>query len=256
MDNKQFNEIMREYAKSEKSPSNKAFSKLVREERKTSKNSGKQHRIVFACAAILTVIVLTLSITLPIVLNKKDSGEVETPQTTYCTTDDLSFRLEDSIDVLKNVYGVNAMYPTFDADITSVLLVSSSKYQGLNGCKINYVAIGDVYLEVDFIAIKRDYIVNTYSHYHDLDKQVEWHDMAVKYDLTYDEESGVYINTVYFLDNDYNYYIRTESDDEISAIDLLDLMFVKYYKHIVLFRYQSVLLNISYVDEKTINYCI
>lgn len=227
MDNKEFNEIMHEYVKTEKSPSNNALSKLVREERKTSKNSGKQRRAVFACAAILTVIVLTLSITLPIVLNKKDSGEVETPQTTYCTTDDLSFSLEDSIDVLKNVYGVNAMYPTFDADITSVLLVSSSKYQGLNGCKINYVAIGDVYLEVDFIAIKRDYIVNTYSHYHDFDKKAEWRDIAVKYELTYDEEIEVYINTVYFSDNDYNYYIRTESDDEISAIDLLDLMFVK-----------------------------
>lgn len=225
MDNKEFNEIMHEYAKSEKSPSNKALSKLVREDRKTSKNSRKQRGAVFACAAILTVIVLTLSITLPIVLNKKDSGDGETPQTTYCTTEDLSFNLEDSIDVLKNVYGVNAIYPTFDANITAISSITSTKYQDLRGCRIYYDASDKSYLLVDFVAIKKDYIVNTYSHYHDLDKQVEWHNMAVKYDLTYDEEIETYINTVYFSDNDYNYYIRTESDDEISATELLELLY-------------------------------
>ena len=127
MDNKEFNEIMNEYVKSEKSSSDKALSKLVREERKASQNSRKHRWAVFACAAIMTVIVLTLSITLPIVLNKNDFGEDETPQTTYCTTEDLDFRFEDSIDDLKKVYGVNAIYPTFDVNITAISSITSTK---------------------------------------------------------------------------------------------------------------------------------
>lgn len=227
MDNKEFNEIMNEYVKSEKSSSDKALSKLVREERKASQNSRKHRWAVFACAAIMTVIVLTLSITLPIVLNKNDFGEDETPQTTYCTTEDLDFRFEDSIDDLKKVYGVNAIYPTFDVNITAISSITSTKYQGLKGCRIYYDASDESYFLVDFVAINKDYIVSTYAHYHDFSEQEEWRDMAVKFDSTYDEEIVAYINTVYFSDSDYNYYIRTESDDEISAIDLLDLMFVK-----------------------------
>lgn len=227
MDNKEFNEIMNEYVKSEKSSSDKALSKLVREERKASQNSRKHRWAVFACAAIMTVIVLTLSITLPIVLNKNDFGEDETPQTTYCTTEDLDFRFEDSIDDLKKVYGVNAIYPTFDVNITAISSITSTKYQGLKGCRIYYDASDESYFLVDFVAINKDYIVSTYAHYHDFSEQAEWRDMAVKFDSTYYEEIVAYINTVYFSDSDYNYYIRTESDDEISAIDLLDLMFVK-----------------------------
>ncbi len=227
MDNKKFNEIMREYAKSEKSSSSKALSKLEREEKRTRKSSSKHRGFVFACTAMMTAIVLMLCITLPIVLNKKSSGDGETPQTTYCTTGDLSFSFEDSIDVLKNVYGVNAIYPTFEANITAISSITSNNYQGLKGCKIFYEMSDDSYFIVEFVAINKDYIVNTYAHYHDLGEQAEWRDMTVKFDLTYDEEIVAYINTVYFSDSNYNYYIRTESDEEISAIDLLDLMFVR-----------------------------
>ena len=84
-----------------------------------------------------------------------------------------------------------------------------------------------MYLLVDFVAIKSDYVVNTYSQYHDLNQQVEWKDTIVKYDSTYDEEIESFISIAFFTDNKYNYYIRIESDDEISITELLDLMFVK-----------------------------
>ena len=225
MDDKKFNEIMHEYAKSEKSSSDKAFSKLEMEERKTSKIGRKQRGFVIACAAMMAVIVLTLCITLPIVLNKKSSGNDEAHQTTYCDDGDLLLNIEDGIDVLRDVYGVNATLPTFDAEITGVISITSKKYQGLKGCKINYAVSAEQYFVVDFVAIKNDYIVDSYSHYHDLDKQVEWRDTVVKYDSIYDEEIFTYINTVFFADDDYFYYIKTESDDEVSIIDLLNLMY-------------------------------
>lgn len=227
MDDKKFNEIMHEYAKSEKSSSNKAFSKLEMEERKTSKIGRKQRGFVIACAAMMAVIVLTLCITLPIVLNKKGSDGGEAPQTTYCDVDDLTLNIEENVDVLRDVYGVNATLPTFDAKIASVLSITSKKYQGLKGCKINYEVSVEPYFLVDFVAIKNDYIVDSYSHYHDLEKQVEWSGTVVKYDSIYDEEIFTYINTVFFADDEYFYYIKTESDDEVSIIDLLNLMYAE-----------------------------
>lgn len=227
MDNKKFNEIMHEYAKSEKSSSSKALSKLKREGKRIRKSINKHRGFAFACTAMMAIIVLTLCITLPIVLNKKSSGVDEAPQTTYCAADDLILSFVNSIDDLKNEYGINVLYPSFDENITAVSLITSEKYQGLKGCKINYEYFDDMYLLVDFVAIKSDYVVNTYSQYHDLNQQVEWKDTIVKYDSTYDEEIESFISIAFFTDNKYNYYIRIESDDEISITELLDLMFVK-----------------------------
>lgn len=218
---------MHEYAKSEKSSSSKALSKLKREGKRIRKSSNKHRGFAFACTAMMAIIVLTLCITLPIVLNKKSSGVDEAPQTTYCAADDLILSFVNSIDDLKNEYGINVLYPSFDENITAVSLITSEKYQGLKGCKINYEYFDDMYLLVDFVAIKSDYVVNTYSQYHDLNQQVEWKDTIVKYDSTYDEEIESFISIAFFTDNKYNYYIRIESDDEISITELLDLMFVK-----------------------------
>lgn len=225
MEDKKFNEILQDYAQSEKTSSDRAFAKLKRENARVPKK--KQFKPLFLYAATLTLIIVTLCVALPLAFQKQNSlpqGGEDT--TTYFNDNEVTFNVEENLLILKQKYEITAMFPFFDEESASIFSITAQNHKTLKGAQIGFVVDADHFLKVKFVTIPKEFMLKSYKEYLELPQQTNWRDYAVKSSVEYKEKEKSYLTKLYFVDDKYNYFLSVESDNQTSVTEILKMLYV------------------------------
>lgn len=216
MDNKELYEILQDYAVSTRNDKEIVFKKLNRSQKRVKQN---RHKPQYIFAGLMCTIVLVLSIALPIALVDTTQNN---NQTTYCSTDDLIFNSEESLDILINDYKINAKYPSYEAVMISS--ISAQNSSAFKGALLGYLIFDDTMLDIDLAIVPKTHILQIYEDYFIMQNTIAWDEYEVKFSVekTTDFE---YKLQIYFTDDKYDYFVTSKSDIEIEPHILLNLLY-------------------------------
>jgi len=227
MEDKELYEILHKYAEETRGDKDDDLKKLhekqrLQEESRTSKTK-KKFRPQYIFAVAMCMIVIVLCITLPITLIDKSN----VPQQTFCSSEDIAYNIEDSIDVLVNEYHIYAKYPTYNTDEDNISISSISSYSdsNLHGALLSYVVEEDNLLFIDLAIVPKTHIIESYEDYFEFPNNTNWDGKKVVFIKVYNEETEMFDMQIYFADEKYDYFVTVESDGEMNAIDVLNLLY-------------------------------
>lgn len=223
MDDKRFDEIMREYVDSAKRPKSVALKKLNTEGFNKESKRRPAIRLRTATVSVLCVLIIFLSIVLPMQARVRDR---------YIQYYGLPFGhlIVDGIDGIKAVFGDNALYVTARGMSNDYYLITET------GGKDFFAAVVGVdatrywdrltfkMLEKDFKDPLKQMIVGNLSHY---EGALDWRNYDVSYLSTKvsEEEEYRFINYFYLQDESYEYYLSVTTYEELSAEELLNTIY-------------------------------
>lgn len=219
MEDKELYEILKKYAESTRSDKEVAFKKLNEKPKEEVKQcTQKKFKPRYAFAIAMSLIVIVLCVTLPITLTDKPQDMAPT----FCETAEIFYNGEQSIDVLKNNYNIDAYYPSYTED--AVLSISSRKDSSLRGAFLGY-SIEENIVFIDFVIIPKTHILQMYEDYFDLPNVQQWDEYEIKSLKEYNAETERYDLQIYFSDSKYDYFVTANSDSEVGATELLDILY-------------------------------
>lgn len=230
MDDKELYEILKSSAddiKRDKDNALKKLSKVSQNEVKRSKLSVKP-RYILEIAVCLIAIALCIALPTTLADSTISANQPQAPQPAYCYSDDLSYNLEDGISTLKDKYGINAFYPTYeteDPDFMNCMFVSSRKDDTLKGASLGYVIDDDKYIDISLTIIPKTHIIDFFESYFELPNEQQWREFNVKYSQSPNDITEFYDTKIYYADSKYDYFVKVESDVVISATELLDILY-------------------------------
>lgn len=223
MDDKRFDEIMREYVDSAKRPKSVALSKLNTEGFNKESKRKPTLRLRTATVSVLCVMLIFLSVALPMQARGRDK---------YIQYYGLPFGhlIVDGIDGIKAVFGDNALYVTARGMSNDYYLITET------GGKDFFAAVVGVdatrywdrltfkMFEKDFKDPLKQMIVGNVRHY---ERVFDWRDYDVSYLSTNvsEEEEHRFINYFYLQDESYEYYLSVTTYEELSAEELLNTIY-------------------------------
>ena len=225
MEDKELYEILQKYADDTRGNKDTAFKKLNQKSQEEVKLSRKRFKPQYIFAMAVCVIAIVLSIALPITLKDKPQGVAEP---IYCTVTEIEYRVEDSISTIIDKYNINAYYPTYviDADSMAILSIISNKEDSLHGVRISYVLEEEQLIFIDLTIIPKTHILRQYEKYPSLQEQQKWQEYDIRFFVEYNSRRKMYDMKIYFTDNNgYDYFVDVESDEEIEATDILNILY-------------------------------
>ena len=222
MDDKELNEILQEYAKSTQLDKDIAFKKLNEKpqpEKRTKKRFKPQYVLSIVAVCVIAVVLCTV---LPLTLTN-DSPQNIGP--TYCVNEDIDFREEENISDLINKYNINAIYPDAEYEGTTYSSLISKTDSNFAGAKIVYIIDEEALIFIDFVIIPKNYILEDYEHYFDLEDEQKWRGYDLKYSKEDCDDMLFYGMQIYFTDGKYDYFLDVNSDGNLGATELLNMIY-------------------------------
>ncbi len=224
MDDKRFDEIMREYVDSAKRPKSVALKKLNTEDFEKSGKQKPAFRVKTATVSVLCMLLIFLSVALPM---RAKSG-----QTRYIQYYGMPFGhlIVDGIDGIKAVFGENALYVTAKGMTNDYYLITETRGNDFFGAEVGVNAtrywdrLSFKMLEKDYNDPLKQMIVGSVRHF---EGTLKWRNYDVSYLSTRIDEEDEYrfINYFYLQDSNYEYYLSVSTYEEISAEELLNTIY-------------------------------
>lgn len=227
MEGKELYEILQKYAEETRGDKDEDLKKLHEKQREQdavrNTRTKKKFKPQYIFATALCMIVIVLCIALPITLT--DNTQEVKP--TYCNNGDISYNNEGSIDILLNEYHIYADYPTYITDNDSMSICSISSYSDskLHGALLGYVIEEDVLMFIDLAIVPKTHILQPYEDYFAMPNKSNWKEREIRFINELNEETQMYCMQIYFSEGKYDYFVKVESDCEIDAIDILNLLY-------------------------------
>lgn len=217
MNDKEFDEIMHKYVESTKLDKDIAFKKLKNNSESIKKTRMKYNPKI-AFAAMLCTIIVVLSITLPLTLIKDNQNVAK-----YYSSEDITFNIVENENVLVNEYDIKMYFPRVKADVVYTILSNSDGI--LNGALLQYYIYNIKVLNVEFMALSKNCILQKYDSYFNHTDVQKWNNFELKYISLYNTNTFYYNINIYFTDGSYNYFLTVESEEDLQPKEILDFLY-------------------------------
>ena len=224
MDNKELDEILQEYARSTQMDKEIAFKKLNEKpqpEKRPKKHFKPQYVLSIVSVFVIAVVLCTV---LPLTLtNNDDSPQNNGP--TFCVNKDIDYRKVDDIFVLKNEYNIDAYYPNNEFGGTTYSSLTLKTDSSFAGARIEYSIFDENLIFIELVIIPKNYILEDYEHYFDLEDEQKWRGYNLKYSKEDCNDMLFYGMQIYFTDGKYDYFLDVNSDGNLGAAELLNMIY-------------------------------
>ncbi|MDE7329252.1 MAG: hypothetical protein K2N57_05865 [Clostridia bacterium] len=236
MKDDRFNELMEKYVDSTKRGKDTDLQKL----RNRSADRIKVHKsipkYVLATCTILLVVIVSLSVALPILLNKEGAPQDEpqdepqdvpqdVPQYFYCENSQIELIEISDIDEINNKYNFYGLLPSIEC-IESYMFVMTYKENNQDFGLFIEMSIFDEYFDdIKLNVVKEPYIVAQLQKFDNLTDSVKWRDTTVRYSINDENNDSYYSYAMTFTIDNYNYFINFESYSEMSVTKALDMIY-------------------------------
>lgn len=220
MKDDKFNKLMEQYVDSTKRGQETDLLKLKGRE---EKQRGRQRNpiLVWATCAIILTMVISLSIALPIVLNKENEPEV-----LYCDVLNIDKTVVEEFSELNDKYKFNCMLPSISfIDEPYIYLMSEKSKEEKFGAFIEVSVFDEHFDGITFNVIKKPYELNQLQYFKFFTDKTEWGEIAVVYKIGDDDYDGYYNYDIAFSIDNYNYFITFQSYSIMTATQVLDYIY-------------------------------
>lgn len=220
MKDDKFNKLMERYVDSTKCGQESDLLKLKNREEKPKVRQRRPILIWMTCAVILAV-VLSLSIALPIALNKEKE-----PETLYCDALNIDKTIVEEFSELNDKYDFNCMLPKISLiDEPYIYLMSEKSKEEKFGVFIE-VSVWDEHFDgITFNVIKKPYELNQLQYFKYFTDKTVWNGIEVIYKISDDNYDGYYKYDITFTIGEYKYFITFESYCIMTATQALDYIY-------------------------------
>lgn len=217
MDDKEFNEIMNNYAKSTSKGTEVDLVKL-----KTS-NTGKKrsYKFVWAGVAAVLVIALICGIAIPLSLQTKEQGT-----NFYFSEGEYMENVNfDNLEEL-NDYGLNVMMPTIECIASGGILKKNNLNNEIGGALVELTVFDEDFDTINIIFFKSNYTFGGAQLYDICDRQITWNGIQIDYfkqqsDLS--EDCVKYM--VKFNAGNFNYYLDFTTYNDVELNIIMDMIY-------------------------------
>ena len=224
MKDDKFNSLMEKYVDSTKRGADADLRKFKNASQERVKTRRAMPKYAWAACAAILVVVISLSIALPIVLNKDVDKEGE-PKYFYC---DISNTIETEINELSQLideHNFSCILPSIDY-FASYIAVKSTKDDNKEfGAFIELSVFDENFDGITFHVIKKQYILTNLQYFDKCTDSAQWRNTKVRYGISAYGTDGLYSYAITFTIGDYNYFINFDSYTEMSATQALDLIY-------------------------------
>ncbi len=218
MKDDRFNELMEKYVDSTKRGKDVDLQKLRNRKEDTIKVRRGMPKYVWVACTILLVIVVSLSVSLPVLLKKDD-----VPQNYYCDDSQILETEVSDIAELKNKYNLDCLMPSIDF-IESHMWAMTYKENNQNfGLYIDMFVFDENFDSITINVIKKPYVLNRLQYFDAFFDSIQWRNTIVRYQIRNNNDGYSYAMT-FTIDN-YNYFINFKSYNMMSVIEVLDLLY-------------------------------
>ena len=220
MKDDKFNKLMEQYVDSTKRGQESDLLKLKEREEKPIIKQRKPILVWVSCAVILAI-VLSLSIALPIVLDKDKEQKV-----LYCDALNIDKTVVEEFSELNDKYNFNCMLPSISLiDEPYIYLMSEKSKEEKFGVFIDVVIYDEHFDGITFNVIKKPYELNQLQYFKAFTDKTEWRGTAVVYKIVDDDYDGYYNYDIAFSIDGYNYFITFQSYSIMTATQALDYIY-------------------------------
>lgn len=192
MDDKKFNEIMRNYVKSTARGKDADLAKLRASNEQQTKTR-KIPRLAWVAISVAIIIAISLSVILPLTLNRpNDDG----PRERYLSVGDLEL---DELQGDADAYYTDIWMPEINSlgKISYAIKLKSSESDIIGIYSL--LSIYDEHFDdIDFYAISENNIIDSLVIFESFPDTAEWGDIQLSYKAEYDEALYAYIGKVFF----------------------------------------------------------
>ena len=217
MNDKEFDEIMQKYVESTRPNKDIALKKL-NQKPDSEKRTHKKLKPQFICAAVMCSIILALCIALPITLIDSTSNGLR-----HYSVEDVSFKIVENIDVVKNEYGITVKYPTVKPDV--VYSVSTNEDNFVIGVMLELWVFDVKIFNAEFVAVSKSHILDKYEKFFNFSILQQWSGYTLSSYKTYDFETLYYSKEIYFSDNKYDYFLTIQSEEDLQVTEIMDILY-------------------------------
>lgn len=245
MDDKRFDEIMNKYVASTARGKDADFAKLREKAAPTGKR--QKLRLALSSVSMLLVVAISLIVALPYAFQPNNSapdvdysqsagetpaeeppagdGKEETPPG-YCDDDDYAFIMVESLDVVVNEYGINAMPPKIENMFTSTELVMKKNSDAVIGARTQVLVYNEYLNDILVYMFEGNKRINSLFYYDSFKDKCTWRELTVVY---YTKStiriSPYYEYHAYFVYNGCSYYLEANGATEMTITELLDMVY-------------------------------
>lgn len=217
MDDKQFDEIMEKYVSS--APNNKA------NDLKYVKEYTPKHRMNFvlkwSSMAVCFCLIITLLIVLPSILNKKPQDS----SVLYLDNEQIIPEPIYSVDNLSS-YGLSKyLLPTITTSKQTAYIFRKTDDNEVVGIEFRFPLMNYDYETITVGSTFLQYDLQKFSYYSVCVNNAVWNNLNVKWVSTFDEINETYITKMTFVYDNYNYFIETETYEQLEPLIILDYIY-------------------------------
>lgn len=220
MKDDKFNKLMEQYVSSTKRGQENDLQNL-KERTDLIEVKKKKPAIVCSVCAVVLVIVISISIALPLIINKES-----VPKNYYCDTLNINWITIEKFSDLKDIYQFNCLLPTIDLiDEPYICLMSSKENDEIFGA-FSEVSVFDEHFDgITFYVIKKPYILKELQYFDVFTDKISWNGVEVTYQISdYDYDEYYSYNITFSMDS-YDYFITFDSYCIMTATQTLDFIY-------------------------------
>ncbi len=177
-------------------------------------------KYVWVACTMLIIVIVSLSIVLPIVLNKE-----EIPQFFYCDNFQIQETEVKELQEFKEKYNFDCILPSVEFIEAYLSVLTYKENNQIFGLFIEMSIFDENFDSITFNVVKKPYIMVQLQYFDNFIDSVKWRDTSVKY-LISDEDNDSYCSyAMTFNVGDYNYFVSFDSYSEMTVTEALDMIY-------------------------------
>lgn len=226
MDDKQFDESMQKYVKSTSKGMDADFAKLIKNQQHNRQKYSSVKFLRYVIVSCVVIITIVLSIVLPIILSYSSTNNIPvSDEISYYESSNIqTVFLSSSFNSLDQ-YNVDIVVPKINYLESNVSLVILNNTETVLGFKISLSVYDELFDTIDYFAIYDNYVIDTFSHYHNMTTSFQLNDLYILYEEVYDEDNFYYICHLLFNHQKMNYYVSFIYYEDYPVNELITLIF-------------------------------
>ncbi len=220
MKDDKFNKLMEKYVDSTKRGKDTDLRKLKNRNEDAIKVRKGIPKYVWVACTMLIIVIVSLSIVLPIVLNKE-----EIPQFFYCDNFQIQETEVKELQEFKEKYNFDCILPSVEFIEAYLSVLTYKENNQIFGLFIEMSIFDENFDSITFNVVKKPYIMVQLQYFDNFIDSVKWRDTSVKY-LISDEDNDSYCSyAMTFNVGDYNYFVSFDSYSEMTVTEALDMIY-------------------------------
>lgn len=226
MNDKKFNEIMKQYVDSTPKGKDYDFQKLKIKSAEVEKDKKKKFsKYVWGLATVALIAIISLAIVLPVTLSTNKS-----PEDYYLNSEEVNYIVIDGNTDIENEnplsrYGLNFNMPVISAIEKGYTVINKKGSDEYIGAFIDLTVFDEHFDIINVLVLKNNYHINAEDNYMGCTSQTKWKDTDVLYMIDNLYAPDFYNVYIKFASNGYKYYISFQTYEVVDISTVLDLIY-------------------------------